>query len=285
MEETKIIKNKYYKIYKYIIYKAKQEKRNRKDTYYENHHIIPKSFGGSNKNNNLVLLTPREHFIVHACLTRFTFYKPWYHKSCKALGCMRMYNKHTKKRYINSIIYHYNKIKLSKVLSEDNKGEKNGMYGKTHTVEVRKILSDVNKNIVVAKNINTGEIERINKEIFDNDNNYVGANIGKTATEETKEKMRNSSHKKFTVKNIETNQFVLATKEEYYKNYNLVTVSYGGNHISKEGKKRISDKVSKTVSCRYLVTGQKCRVPIEIFNSNKLLVGVRSKTPNIYEVI
>jgi len=33
--------------------------------YYEKHHIIPKSHGGNNSKENLVLLTAREHFLAH----------------------------------------------------------------------------------------------------------------------------------------------------------------------------------------------------------------------------
>jgi hypothetical protein len=38
--------------------------------YTEKHHIIPKSLGGSNKKDNLVRLTAREHFICHWLLTK-----------------------------------------------------------------------------------------------------------------------------------------------------------------------------------------------------------------------
>jgi len=38
--------------------------------YYERHHIIPKSMGGNDKNDNLIYLTPREHFIAHWLLWR-----------------------------------------------------------------------------------------------------------------------------------------------------------------------------------------------------------------------
>jgi len=37
---------------------------------FERHHILPCSFGGTNKKSNLVDLTPREHFIVHHLLAR-----------------------------------------------------------------------------------------------------------------------------------------------------------------------------------------------------------------------
>jgi hypothetical protein len=38
--------------------------------YYETHHIIPKSLGGSDDGDNLVNLTYREHFLVHWILTK-----------------------------------------------------------------------------------------------------------------------------------------------------------------------------------------------------------------------
>ena len=42
------------------------------DDVYEIHHIIPRSMGGSNKKENLVKLTPREHFICHKILVKIT---------------------------------------------------------------------------------------------------------------------------------------------------------------------------------------------------------------------
>lgn len=38
--------------------------------YTEKHHIIPKSCSGSNSKENLVKLTPKEHFICHLLLTK-----------------------------------------------------------------------------------------------------------------------------------------------------------------------------------------------------------------------
>ena len=55
----------YQKIYNQIIKKAKT----RQNTgYIEKHHIIPKCLGGSNKKENLVELTAREHFLCHMLL-------------------------------------------------------------------------------------------------------------------------------------------------------------------------------------------------------------------------
>lgn len=78
-----MVETRYKKIYKSLIEKAKSEnrKKNNKE-YYESHHIIPDFMfkerkrkgpkghlsGNPNDKNNIVLLTPREHFIAHALL-------------------------------------------------------------------------------------------------------------------------------------------------------------------------------------------------------------------------
>ena len=63
--------NKYSKIYNELIKSRKSLGRSKHDDcYYENHHILPKSLGGSNKKSNMVLLTPREHCIAHLLLIK-----------------------------------------------------------------------------------------------------------------------------------------------------------------------------------------------------------------------
>jgi hypothetical protein len=85
------IENKYFRWYKSICDNA----RNRtlpEDHYAEKHHVIPKSMGGSNKKENLVSLTAREHYIVHLLLVRCVEEKSVY-KMMRAINYMR-----TKKR-------------------------------------------------------------------------------------------------------------------------------------------------------------------------------------------
>jgi hypothetical protein len=61
----------YNKHYSLLIAKATKENRTRETrVYYEQHHIQPKSEGGSNQQSNLVLLTAREHFLAHWLLYR-----------------------------------------------------------------------------------------------------------------------------------------------------------------------------------------------------------------------
>jgi hypothetical protein len=65
------LQNKYTCWYYNIIQRAKT--RNLPpEIYVERHHIIPRSLGGTNEDDNLVVLTAREHFVCHLLLTRMT---------------------------------------------------------------------------------------------------------------------------------------------------------------------------------------------------------------------
>ncbi|MDR0676496.1 MAG: HNH endonuclease [Elusimicrobiota bacterium] len=66
----------YQNCYYSFITAIKQLKRKKNDgVYYEEHHIIPRSLQGNNRKSNLVLLTPREHFLAHYLLYKFTHTK------------------------------------------------------------------------------------------------------------------------------------------------------------------------------------------------------------------
>ena len=55
-------------VYNQIIEKARGEKDFRVNGYFEIHHIIPKCLGGSDKEENLVKVTVREHILLHILL-------------------------------------------------------------------------------------------------------------------------------------------------------------------------------------------------------------------------
>lgn len=57
--------NKYTNWYMSIVANSKYV-----EGYGEEHHIIPKSIGGSNSKTNLVNLTAREHYVCHLLLTK-----------------------------------------------------------------------------------------------------------------------------------------------------------------------------------------------------------------------
>ena len=66
----KTINNKYLLWYNKIIERAKCRVLS-EEIYTERHHIIPRSLGGADTEDNLVVLTLREHLIVHMLLPRF----------------------------------------------------------------------------------------------------------------------------------------------------------------------------------------------------------------------
>jgi hypothetical protein len=82
------IQNKYTHWYYNIINAAKA--RPLTEDYMEEHHIIPRSLGGTNDKENLVLLTAREHFVVHHLLTKMLNGNSKY-KMYVAYWCMANY--------------------------------------------------------------------------------------------------------------------------------------------------------------------------------------------------
>lgn len=98
----------YKKIYDNLILNRKNNTL-KENIYYEKHHIIPKCLGGSNDENNLVLLTYREHFLAHLLLSKIY---PENRGINYALLCML--RKHTHGRVITSKVYETIKKNFSK---------------------------------------------------------------------------------------------------------------------------------------------------------------------------
>lgn len=57
----------YFRIYENLIKRARGRVL---ETYSENHHIVPRCMGGSNKNENIVPLTAEEHYVAHQLLIK-----------------------------------------------------------------------------------------------------------------------------------------------------------------------------------------------------------------------
>jgi len=145
----------YQKIHDKLIEKAKISNRVKPKkidfnyVYYEKHHIIPRCMGGSNDIDNLVLLTAREHFIIHKLLTYIykgnrkiacAFHRMTYNKQGKLIISGRDY------LYARELICSIPRSKETcKKISEslkgiDHSGEKNSMFGKHHSFESKKII-------------------------------------------------------------------------------------------------------------------------------------------------
>lgn len=90
----------YQKIYNQIINKRKSNIITY--GYYETHHILPKALGGTNKKDNLVRLTAREHFICHLLLAKIYGGNMWYAIHMMSIGAN---NRNSRFYRVNSNIY------------------------------------------------------------------------------------------------------------------------------------------------------------------------------------
>jgi hypothetical protein len=127
--------NKYTKWYSDITENARQRAL---DCYTETHHIKPQSLGGLDTPDNLVNLTPQEHFICHWLLVKMTTGQD-HHKMLNALRMMRAENPN-QQRYntkITARVYAKIKEEYAELQSKRFTGNGNGMYGKQHTQEAK----------------------------------------------------------------------------------------------------------------------------------------------------
>lgn len=140
-----------------------QQKKSTKQLGFQNHHIFPRAFGGKENKENMVMSSGREHFILHWLLARAfpssTMVVPFF-------GFCHGWNRDYKKR-IHSREFERLQKEVARQTGErfkENVGEKNHFFGKHHSEETKKIISEANKG-------------------------RPGPNLGKHLSEETKEKL------------------------------------------------------------------------------------------------
>lgn len=180
------IENKYTSTYSSIVNKAKNENRKKHNgVYYESHHIIPKCLGGTNDRTNLVLLTAREHFICHLLLTKMVTGQAQIKMNIAMTNFLRTSKTHNRDYNVTSRFYKYIREKCAKAQS----GSRNPMYGKTHSEETRRKMSEkvraYNNNNPPRKH--TEEYKRKMSE----------AKMGKKHSEESRRKMSDSQKQYF----------------------------------------------------------------------------------------
>lgn len=127
----------YQKIHDFIIDRAKLRASNRKQAnsilgYSERHHIIPKCLGGTNKKDNLVYLSAKEHFVIHQLLVKI------YPNNCKLIRACNMLCVDKTGNRINNKRYEWIKKQNARVMSENRKGKnKNNNEGVRIAAEKR----------------------------------------------------------------------------------------------------------------------------------------------------
>ena len=143
--------------------------QNRKiDGYVEKHHIFPKSIFG--KNNNLVSLTAKEHYIAHYLLWK-DFEKRYGNKNRKTQKMLNAFwQMSNRSRKTTSKVYAKNRIKMSEYLSLLLKGKPLGPCSQERKDKMRLTMQGKNTYIrspaliekyINAKRITMKSIERV----------------------------------------------------------------------------------------------------------------------------
>ena len=105
----------YQKIYNDLIIRGKERVLSE---YKESHHIIPRCLGGLDDNDNLVDLTPEEHYLAHLLLIKIYPNNP-----------SLVYAAHMMVTRPSNKIYGWLRRKYSKVISDRQSGIGNSQYG------------------------------------------------------------------------------------------------------------------------------------------------------------
>jgi len=191
---------KYTKWYINIIQKALEKnsnksRKNLKQTYgyVEMHHIFPKSFNSdyAKDKDNLVFLSPKEHFICHLCLSKM-FTGEFKNKMVYAFFILKSKNKHQSNRYYSSRFYslirknHFERNQFVRLYLKENvkyihkhkteeidsfiengwstimteeykKGRVGNMKGRKHSKETREKISNAHKGTIKPWLVNKSE--------------------------------------------------------------------------------------------------------------------------------
>lgn len=75
----------YQKIYEKLMIRAEDRELT---GYFERHHVIPRCMGGTNNRENIVKLTPEEHFLAHVLLLKIYRNTQYRHALAKACNYM-----------------------------------------------------------------------------------------------------------------------------------------------------------------------------------------------------
>lgn len=171
---------KYLKIYNEIIERAKNREV---DGYVEKHHIIPKCIGGDNKKDNIVSLTPKEHYICHRLLCEIypneTKLKYAFWRMCNVAN-----NEYQNRNYVVSAnVYSRIKNEVSELMSKKVKN-----YSK----ETRKLIGEkISKKLKGRPSIKKGVPTPKHSEWMKENNPFRG----KTHSEEHKQKLKEINSK------------------------------------------------------------------------------------------
>lgn len=123
-------------------------------TYYERHHIVPKSMGGSHDETNIVILTFREHFLAHWLL--YKIFPKDYRVICAFWSMCNFKNRGQSKFRTSSRSYAEARTAFRNSKSEKMAGNK-FCLGYKHSEVTKKKMSIAKSNMTIENRINIGK--------------------------------------------------------------------------------------------------------------------------------
>lgn len=241
---------------KYEIFLEDCSKRDYVGMITQNHHILPKKMGGSNKKSNIIRLSLEDHYNAHVilskCFKEGTFE---YSSNASAAGIVYGSAKSMLKKYYGKELSSYEFWERAtlevKILTS---GVNNHFYGRKHTPESKELIS----------------INRVGKTAGKSNPMY-----GKTHSEEAKNKI-----------SIKSSELVHSsdTKKRMSESHAKFSETERGKLLKKQRVDRIrsfsgrgnktDDHYEKLKALTSELNGKKCKIGTEIFNSISL-VGKR----------
>jgi len=179
----------YKKVHDSIICNAKSSNRSKKSGIYELHHIIMRSVGGDDSDDNTVLLTLREHFIIHFLLWKMN---PHDRKYRDPILMFKHKGASNSRLYEAARISHINEMKInnpSLYLDEETKlSKRNKLKQYVKTQQHRENISKANK----------GKTPRSGAVLSKDSKNKISESVSRwykenEVSQETREKIRIAS--------------------------------------------------------------------------------------------
>ena len=160
------------------------------DGYYELHHIVPRSLGGSDDKSNLVALTARQHFVAHWMLARAMG-----GSAARAFFMMSNFGKYGT---VNSTTYEKARKEYSKQVSRQMQEKPNvPEFTEEHREKLRQ--AKLGKKQTAEHRANTGKAqigrklsEETKRKISESKRGIATRGSGWKHSEETKMKMKQS---------------------------------------------------------------------------------------------